>query len=103
VPVPTRTVVGEPSVAAGATLVASVPCSPGPGWRNGVVAIVALVAGDSTMVATASASNSLSSVAVVDVVLAVPADAAPGSYSVTSSCDSYLGSRVFDPVAVTVV
>jgi hypothetical protein len=67
------------------------------------VAIVALVAPDGTVLSTASTSNTLVTQVVVDVVLPVPVGTLAGSYSVTSSCDSYLGSQVFDPVAVTVV
>lgn len=87
----------------GTVVTASVPCSPEDGWVNGAAAIVSLVDFFGTVVATNSVENTDPATARVDVALTVPESLGSGSYSVTSSCDTYLGSTVFDPVTYVVL
>ena len=91
------------SGAAGSVVTASVPCSPQDGWVNGAAAIVSLVDGGGNVLATSSVENTDPATARVDVAVTVPDGLGAGSYSVTSSCDTYLGSTVFDPVDFDVV
>jgi PKD repeat protein len=88
---------------AGTAVTASVPCAPQDGWVNGAAAIVSLVDTFGNVVVTSSVENTDPAAARVDVVLTVPDTLGSGSYSVTSSCDTYLGSTVFDPVPFVVL
>ena len=96
------TSVAPSSAAAGGVLTATVPCAPKDGWVNGAMALASLVASDGTILTTGSVENTDPTVARVGVALTVPAGTAAGAYSVTSSCDTYLGSTEFDAVPVTV-
>ncbi|MFM7063930.1 MAG: PKD domain-containing protein [Actinomycetes bacterium] len=87
----------------GTVVTASVPCSPEDGWVDGAAAIVSLVDFGGNVVVTTAVENTDPGTARVDVAFTVPDDLGSGSYSVTSSCDTYLGSTVFDPVGFTVL
>lgn len=87
----------------GTVVTASVPCAPQDGWVNGAAAIVSLVDFFGNVVATNSVENTDPATARVDVAVTVPESLGSGSYSVTSSCDTYLGSTVFDPVGFVVL
>ena len=87
----------------GTVITASVPCAPQAGWVNGAAAIVSLVDFGGNVVATNSVENTDTATARVDVAITVPDSLGSGSYSVTSSCDTYLGSTVFDPVPYVVL
>jgi len=87
----------------GTVITASVPCAPQDGWVNGAAAIVSLVDFFGNVVATNSVENTDTATARVDVALTVPDALGSGSYSITSSCDTYLGSTVFDPVTFVVL
>ena len=97
------TTVSPTSGPVGTVITASVPCSPQDGWVNGAAAIVSLVDGGGNVVTTNSVENTDPASARVDVTLTVPDPLGSGSYSVTSSCDTYLGSTVFDAVTYTVL
>lgn len=97
------TAIAPSSAAAGATVTATVPCAPRAGWVNGAMALASVVAPDGTVLTTASLENTDPATARVGVALTVPAGTDPGAYSVTSSCDTYLGSTVFDAVPLAVV
>ena len=88
--------------AAGSTIAVSVPCAPLDGWVAGAAAMASLVDGNSNVLDTVTVENTDVNQARVALTLTVPAGAAAGTYSVTSSCDTYLGSDVFDPVDFTV-
>ncbi|MFZ4668795.1 MAG: PKD domain-containing protein [Microthrixaceae bacterium] len=96
------TSISPESGAAGSTIDASVPCAPLDGWVAGAAAMASLVDSNSNVLDTVTFENTDINQARVALTLTVPADAAAGTYSVTSSCDTYLGSDVFDPVDFTV-
>jgi PKD repeat protein len=87
----------------GTVITASVPCAPRDGWVNGAAAIVSLVDFFGNVVATNSVENTDPATARVAVGITVPEALGSGSYRVTSSCDTYLGSTVFDPVGYVVL
>jgi len=87
----------------GTVITASVPCAPRDGWVNGAAAIVSLVDFFGNVVATNSVENTDPATARVAVGITVPEALGSGSYRVTSSCDTYLGSTVFDPVSYVVL
>ncbi len=96
------TSISPESATAGSTIDVSVPCAPLDGWVAGAAAMASLVDSNSNVLDMVSLENTDVNQARVALTLTVPADAAAGTYSVTSSCDTYLGSDVFDPVDLTV-